>query len=49
MYRVKVGYRFSCLFYSWEETSKFMHELIESMEDEEDIKIEKVKVEEAEA
>jgi len=48
MYRVKVGYRFSCRFFSWEETSKFVHELIESMEEDEDVKVEKIKTEDAE-
>lgn len=43
MYRVSVGYRFSCVFYSWEEASRFMHTVINSMEEAEDIKVELVK------
>lgn len=42
MYRVKVGYRFTCRFASWEETSRFVKEILNSMEDSEEVKVELV-------
>ena len=42
MYRVRVGYRFTCRFASWEETSRFVKEILNAMEDSEEVKVELV-------
>lgn len=42
MYRVRVGYRFACRFASWEETSRFVKEILNAMEDSEEVKVELV-------
>lgn len=43
MYRVSVGYRFSCVFYSWEEASRFMQTIINAMEESEEVKVEMIR------